>query len=100
MNDERQITIPATFLQLYQDPRHGRLTAARPWLEERHELCEDFSQLLAEQVRQKILELRITQFDALERVARGLDAEPAPLGLSSAEIGWVKTRLHELLQHA
>lgn len=100
MNDDRQISIPNTFLQLYRDSRNGRLIATREWLEDRHELCEDFSQLLTEQVRQKILDLRITEEDALERVARGLDSDPAPLDLSVAEVTWIKTRVHELLRHS
>jgi len=99
MTDERQILVPPDFLQLYQDPRTSRLTVTRPWVEDRHELCEDFSQMLTEQVRQRVLDLKITQTDALERVARGLDAEPAPLDLSVREIGWVKSRLAELLRH-
>lgn len=97
MSDERQILIPQAFLKLYQNPHTGRLTAARAWLEERHELCEDFSQMLAQQVQTKILDLGITQSDALERVARGLSAEPSPLSLSPAEIFWVKSRLGEIL---
>ena len=99
MTDERQILVPPDFLQLYKDPRTSRLSVTRAWVEDRHELCEDFSQMLTEQVRQKVLDLKITQSDALERVARGLDADPAPLALSAQEVSWVKSRLAELLRH-
>ncbi|AWB34810.1 ATPase with chaperone activity [Orrella marina] len=99
MSDERQILIPQAFLRLYQHPVSGKPIAPRAWLEERHELCEDFSQLLAQQVQAKVLDLGITRDDALERVARGLDADPAPLSLSAQEISWVKSRVAEILYH-
>lgn len=99
MNNERQILIPQAFLRLYQHPASGKLTASRAWLEDRHELCEDFSQLLAQQVQTKVLDLGITREDALERVARGLDADPAPLSLSADEIAWIKSRVAEILHY-
>lgn len=98
MSDERQILIPPSFIELYRHPTSGKLTAARAWVEDRHELCEDFSQLLAQQVQTKMMDLGITRDDALERIARGLETDPAPLGLSSAEVSWVKSRLIEILQ--
>lgn len=97
MNDERQIYIPPSFIEIYKNPTTGRVQPSRLWLEDRHELCDDFAQLLSQQAHQKILELGITRADALERIARGLDTDPAPLDLSEEEVTWVKHRVEELL---
>jgi|GEM_PF-824091 len=97
MTDPDQTYIADSFLKIYLDPGSGKPIASRSWLAERYGLCEDFSQLLCEQVQQKVLELRITKQDALERVERGLNSTPAPLGLTKPEINWVRLRLLELL---
>ncbi len=96
MTDERQIVVPASFLALYTPTGKTRPTPPREWLEQRHDLCEDFSQLLYETVTEKILALGITESDAVERVQRGM-AELA-LDLSEAETEWVMTRLDEILR--
>lgn len=95
MTDERQIIIPASFIALYTPVGKARPLAPRAWLEERHDLCEDFARLLAAQVREKVWSLGITEPDALARVAQGLSK--GPLEMSPAETGWVLTRLKELL---
>jgi hypothetical protein len=65
------------------------------WLEERYELCEDLSQLLANQVKDKVWQMGITESDALERVEHGL--EHVDLELSDSECQWVMTRTKEVL---
>ncbi len=96
MTDERQIVVPASFLQLYTPKGRVRPTPPREWLEQRHDLCEDLCSLLQETVKEKMWTLGITQEDALERVALGL-AE-LPLELNELEATWIKTRLQEMLE--
>jgi hypothetical protein len=95
MTQDRQIVVPASFIALYTPAGKARPTVAREWLEDRHDLCEDFATLLASQVKEKVWTLGITQEDALERVARAL--ETPPLEMNHAESTWVMTRLHEIL---
>jgi len=97
MTDERQIVVPASFLALYTPPGKVRPTPPREWLEQRHDLCEDFSQLLHETVKEKMWQLGITEDDAVERVQRGMSE--LALDLSEAEAAWVMTRLDEMLRH-
>lgn len=96
MTQERQIVVPASFLALYTPAGRTRPTPPREWLEQRHDLCEDLSQLLLETVKEKMWSLGITEGDALERVQQGLDERP--LELSQAETQWVMTRLEEMLR--
>ena len=95
MSDERQIHVPASFMALYTPAGRLRPTPARAWLEERHDLCEDFAQLLAHQVKDKVWQLGITEADALERVQRGL--AHVDLQMNDAERLWVLTRTQEIL---
>ncbi len=95
MTDERQIHIPASFLALYTSPGRARPLASRAWLEQRHDLCEDLALLLAEQVKDKVWQLGITEADALARIEVGLGT--LALELSDSECQWVMTRVNELL---
>lgn len=95
MSSERQINIPASFLMLYTPAGHIRPTPPREWLEERHDLCEDLSLLLAEKVKDKVWQLGITESDALVRIEQGLTA--LDLDMNDAERTWVMTRLREIL---
>ena len=97
MTDERQIVVPNSFLALYTPAGRTRPTPPREWLEQRHDLCEDFSQLLHETVKEKIWHLGITESDVVERVQRGMSE--LALDLSEAERTWVMTRLEEMLRH-
>lgn len=72
-----------------------RPTPPRLWLEDRHDLCEDLSQMLAEQVKDKVWQLGITQADALGKIERGLQS--LDLDMTDAECGWVMTRVQEIL---
>lgn len=95
MSSERQIHIPASFLVLYTPAGHARPTPPRQWLEDRHDLCEDLSQLLAEKVKDKVWQLGITETDALARIEQGLPA--LNLEMNEAEQTWVMTRVQEIL---
>lgn len=95
MSSERQIHIPASFLALYTPQGHVRPTPPRQWLEDRHDLCEDLSQLLAEKVKDKVWQLGITEPDALARIERGLPA--LNLEMNESERTWVMTRVQEIL---
>lgn len=95
MPDQRQIVLPASFIGLYTPAGKLRPTVPRAWLEDRHDLCEDFARLLADQVKEKVWTMGITEADALARVAQAL--QHPPLDLNEAEAGWVLTRLSELL---
>ncbi|UOD50635.1 ATPase with chaperone activity [Orrella daihaiensis] len=95
MSFERQIQIPASFLALYTPSGHARPTPPRQWLEDRHDLCEDLSQLLAEKVKDKVWQLGITESDALLRIERGLPS--LNLEMNDAERQWVMIRVQEIL---
>lgn len=97
MPSERQIYIPASFLALYTPAGQMRPTPPRHWLEDRHDLCEDLSQLLAEKVKEKVWQLGITTSDALTRIEQGLPA--LNLEMNDAEQGWIMTRVQEILDH-
>jgi len=95
MSFERQIHIPASFLALYTPAGHVRPLPPRQWLEDRHDLCDDLSNLLAEKVKDKVWQLGITESDALERIEQGLPG--LNLDMNDAERAWVMTRVQELL---
>lgn len=97
MSFERQTYIPTSFLELYTASGQTRPTPPRQWLEERHDLCEDLSQLLAEKVKDKVWQLGITESDALARIEQGLPT--LQLEMNDAERTWVMTRVQEILAH-
>ena len=94
MSDEYQILIPPSFEALYRDAR-GRLTVPRDEFRARYELCEDMAQMLTETASTMLVTLGITEHDVLARCRLGLLAEPAVV--STAEAGWVVSRLAELM---
>ena len=96
MSADRQINVPASFLAIYTPDGQRRPTPPRQWLEDRHDLCEDLAQLLTEKTKDKVWQLGITQYDAIERIERGLPA--LSLDLSTLECQWVMTRVREILQ--
>ncbi len=98
MTPERQIYIPASFIELYRNSSGLHPKASRLWIEQRYELCEDLAQLLHEKIKDKVWQLGITEGDALERVIRGLGQ--LDLSLSDPEIQWVTRRIKELLSQA
>ena len=82
---------------IYTPTGQRRPSVPRPWLEERHDLCEDLAQLLAEKVKEKVWQLGITESDALDRIAMGLTE--LSLDLSESEQTWVLARTQEVLAH-
>ena len=95
MSAERQIQVPASVIAIYTIEGQKRTHVSRRWLEDRHDLCEDLAQLLAEKVKDKVWQLGITPDDGLERIERGLST--TELNLSEAETAWVVARTREVL---
>lgn len=80
---------------IYTTQGQRRPSVPRAWLEERHDLCEDLAQLLAEKAKEKVWQLGITEADALKRIAMGLST--LSLDLSDPEQSWVLARTQEVL---
>jgi hypothetical protein len=95
MNDENQVLIPRSFIELYLPPGRTRPIEPRQVIAARYELCEDMAQMLTEHARAMLFELGITEKVVLDRVHRGLTAEGSVLGKDEAR--WVSCRLAELL---
>lgn len=94
-DDFNQIEIPRSFIDLFIDPGRIKPREPRAFIAERYEYCEDLAQMLVDTAQDRLDELRVTQSDVLERIGRGLGELPA--GLTVAEVGWVRSRLVELL---
>ena len=97
-DDASQTLIPPSFVALY-------LTPGRPWskpseprhvIAERYEFCEDLAQMLVDEAKARLWELKIGEDDVLQRIHRGLVAG-SPAALDAAQARWVITRLAELL---
>lgn len=95
MQDESQIVVPPSFIALYLAPGRTKPNASRDEIAARHEFCEDLATMLVDHARTKLWELGVTEADVLERMHRGLTADPSAVGQSEA--GWVIHRLAELL---
>jgi hypothetical protein len=96
MSDEdSQIVTPPSFIALFVPPGRIKPTEPRAFIAERFELCEDMANMLTEPAQTRLWDLGITEVDVLERMHRGLLAEPA--AVTPAEAGWVTHRLAELL---
>lgn len=96
MSDENQIVVPPSFIAVFVEPGRVKPSASRAEIAARYELCEDLASMLTEQALNKRWELGVTEGDVLERMRRGLGAEPAVV--SEREAVWVITRLAELLE--
>ncbi len=99
MSDESQMVVPPSFIALFMKPGRSKPVAARAEIAARHEFCEDLASLLTEPARTKLWELGVTEADVLERMHRGLLAEPpgSAAVVSAAEARWVVCRLAEML---
>jgi len=96
MSDENQIVVPASFIALFVEPGRSKPSATRQHIALRHEFCEDLASMLTEQAQGKHWELGVTEDEVLERILRGLRADP--LVVDEREAVWVVTRLAELLE--
>ena len=93
--DDNQIEVPPSFLALFTAPGGLRLTQPMAWLRERYELCEDMAQLLTEQAGTLLFKTGGSERDVLATLAAALSGPEATL--EAREVGWVLTRLAELL---
>lgn len=95
MSDDNQTFVPPSFIELYLPP--GRVKPILPAAElaQRYELCEDLAQMLTDTAGNLFHGLHITEADVLQRCLAGLTGEGAVV--STAEAGWVVTRLAELM---
>lgn len=94
MDNENQITVPASFLAVYSDAR-GRLHAQIDTVRARYELCEDLASALVEQA-QTLYHLQTpSESEVLLRIHTGLGS--ADSGLQPGEATWATMRLAELL---
>ena len=94
-DDFSQLVVPPSFVALYQAPHASKPRIPRAELAQRHELCEDMAQMLAEQAGAQRAALGVTEADVLQRIGQGLAASPEVF--SADEAGWVLQRLAELL---
>ena len=95
MSDESQIVVPASFIALFVEPGRSKPSATRLEIAARYDFCEDLATLLTEQALDKRWQLGVTEEDVLDRILRGLRADPALV--QESEAVWVVTRLAELL---
>lgn len=95
MSDESQIVVPASFIALFVEPGRSKPSATRHEIAARYDFCEDLATLLTEQALDKRWQLGVTEEDVLDRILRGLRADPALV--QESEAVWVVTRLAELL---
>jgi hypothetical protein len=95
MNDENQVLIPRSFIELYLPPGKTRPTEARAFIAARYDLCEDMAQMLTEHARATLFDLGVTENIVLDRVHRGLLADNSVVGADEAR--WVTRRLAEIL---
>jgi len=96
MNDDSQIIIPRSFIELFIPPGRIKPTEAAAHIAERYELCEDLAQALVDRAADRRFELGITEADVLVRMRDALMAGPGIV--SASEAVWVIHRLAELLE--
>ncbi len=95
MNEDSQIVVPDSFINLYRSPGRVKLSAPRHEIAQRYEFCEDLATLLTEHARAMQFDLGIDEAAVLERCHRGLLSPDS--GVSAPESVWVLRRLAELL---
>ncbi len=86
--------MPPSFIALFVPPGKTKPIASREEIETRYDYCEDLSQLLFDQLRDKMAEHGIPVDIALPRITAVL-TEPS-LNLNDVESNWVLSRLTEL----
>jgi hypothetical protein len=95
MSEDSQIIVPRSFSEIFIPAGKIKPLESRETIAERYEFCEDLAQMLVEQARAKQFDLQVTERDVLERIGRGLDAQPELV--TAPEGRWVLRRLAELL---
>jgi hypothetical protein len=95
MSDDSQLVVPPSFVALFVPAGRIRPTAPRDEIAARYEVCEDLAQALVETAQTRQFQLGIDAADVLERITRGLAAQPELV--SPDEATWVRRRLAELL---
>lgn len=95
MSDDYQIDIPPSFFALYSDARGQRLREPIALVRSRYEVCEDLATHLIEHARILAHVEVPSEDEVLTRIHAGLC--DAASGVSTAEAGWIVTRLAELL---
>jgi hypothetical protein len=95
MNEDSQIVVPDSFIDLYRSPGRVKLSAPRSEIAGRYEFCEDLASLLTEHARAMQFDLGIDEPAVLERCHLGLMSPDS--GVTLPEAGWVVRRLAELL---
>ena len=99
MSDEHsQTIIPPSFIALYLTPGRPYMKPSEPRhvIAERYEFCEDLAQMLVDEARARLWDLKIGEDEVLRRIHQGL-LGGAPAALDAAQAQWVVTRLAELL---
>lgn len=98
-DDENQILIPESFLDLHRDRSRTRLRTPVAEVRARYEFCEDLAQQLVVQAQHIHFDIGLPEDEVLMRIEAGLTGtEPgAESGLSADEAVWVSRRLAELL---
>lgn len=94
IHSESQVVLPDAFLALYLTPT-ARPAVPLPYIQDRHEFCEDLAQSLVAHATEAKCALSVTEEDVLQRIHAGLRA--ATSGVSEAEAQWVTRRLAEVM---
>lgn len=92
--------VPEAFVALHTEPGRAKPSLSRGELLERHALCEDMAQMLAEHAATLQFSHDLSEAETLRRMLQGLlaQSEPAQAGqLQPLEALWVVCRLAESL---
>ncbi len=92
MDEQNQITIPPSFMDLYC--RNGRPIETRPTIEARYDLCEDLAIQTSDTCRTVQFNDDLPEADVLRRCFDGLCVTDV---VTREEARWVTTRVAELL---
>ena len=95
MDDPNQIEVPPSFLALFTTPGGHRLSEPMHVVRERYELCEDLSQMMAEQAPTVQFKSGAGEREVLAKMKAAL--ADAGVDLQPQETAWVVTRLAEVL---
>jgi hypothetical protein len=94
MEDPNQLLIPPAFMALYS--AHGRPTASRAHVQQRHDWCEDMAVQMTTLCASLEHRHDLGKEEVLRRCWSGLLEEGS--GVDAAEAAWVVARTAELLE--